>query len=49
MPSISLKDIQNAINDSVGISTYNGNEETNNECDIHSLLSEGKILCSEYY
>lgn len=49
MSNVSLDDIQSAIKDSIGISTYNGNEEIN-ECDIRSLLTERRsVSCSESY
>lgn len=48
MPNVSLRDIQFAIDDSKDINTYNSSEEIN-ECDVHSLLSEGGISCSELY
>lgn len=49
MFSISLKDIQHAIEDSIGINTYDSKEE-NIECDLYSLLSERRqVSCSERY
>lgn len=49
MPEISLKEIQFAIDDSIGINTFDNKEETN-DYDIHFLLSGKRgISCSESY
>ena len=48
MPNVSIKDIQSAITDSIGINTFNG-EESSEKYDIHSIFAEGVTSCSEFY
>lgn len=54
MPSVSLRDVQLAIKDSIGSDTYDSNEAVESkrnyytECDMNSLIERRNVPCSVF-